>query len=152
MEVEVNLDAENLLQKTQTIRPICTSFFTFVLVKPSPSSPQSPSISPLKLPRFIPSNEEDKRKYLEAIERRRIRMKRRELINLTNELVNNVNNENNNKHKNNGENISIEGDELREKKPMSQSIVCSSILVLPPNANPSGNTFGGQVSLYYLIS
>jgi len=123
MEVEVRLEAENLLEESQP-RHICTSYFTFVLMKGSTMS---------KLPKLIPTTPEDEKKFYEAAERRRIRMQRRELINATSELF--TSNLEHEFHK----------DSEVLVKNISDSAVCSSIVVLPSNANPHGNTFGGQI-------
>ena len=148
MEVEIRLEAENLLEERSDKRVICNSYFTFVAVKDSSGTS--------KLPKLIPSNPQAEQRFYEAIERRQIRFKRRELINSTSkhledrlQLVCELNP--------NGievqENQHLEeeiGDDKRTRKLMAESSIVSCMLVLPPNANHYGNTFGGQV--YHLVS
>merc|ERR1712137_625938 len=74
MEVEVRLEAENLLDANAKPRVICKSYFTFVLTKEGRAH---------GLPKFIPSNAQHQQVYYEALERRQIRFRRREVIRST---------------------------------------------------------------------
>lgn len=126
MEVEVRLEAENLFSDTPEKRVICTSYFTFVLVKEKGQD--------IKLPKFLPSNPCDQKKFYEAIERRRIRFSSK-TFQISSEFTERINEEN----------INI------NSKTISESAINSVMVVLPQNANPHGNTFGGQVSFCYFL-
>ena len=132
MEVETRLEAENLLEECEP-RLICKSYFTFVLIKGE---------SMVKLPKFVPSTREDEQKFYESFERRQIRFKRRELIRETTSFINSPRLQKDNSFSNSdiGE---------RSVKLISDSSINSSLIVLPTHANPHGNTFGGQVCIYF---
>lgn len=127
MEVEVRLEAENLFIDKPEKRLICTSYFTFVIVK-EPGSDK-------KLPKFVPSNSQDQTKFYEAIERRRIRFRSSDLFAIAPKLIESYG-------------VTSNDNECMDEniKTISDSAISSVMVVLPPNANPHGNTFGGQVS------
>ena len=140
MEVEVRLEAENLLDDTAQPRQICKSYFTFVLTR------QGRQHGPL--PKFIPSSPQDQQKYYEAVERRQIRFRRREVIKSTSSYLK----ENDQVKERFPDESSDEGElSTLASKNMVDSSIVSSVVVLPPNANPHGNTFGGQVRRAYHV-
>ena len=89
-----------------------------------------------KLPSFIPLKKKKKKMFYEAKERRQIRFRRREVIqgassilSATDPLID----------------ASCDVEIPGVAKSMTESAISTAMDVLPPHANPSGSTFGGQV-------